>query len=326
MVVMAEIKRGTKKESDLSKIEMFKGLGVYVNLLTDFGFKRIFGNKELMLNFLNTVLNTEEEIVDLYYDNTERLGITDTDRKAIYDLICTTKSGERIIVEMQAVPQQYFKDRTLFYASYLIQDQNVKGKTWNFKLSSVYSINIANFFLEEDPDRPKGKYIYYVQLIDRDTNQLFYKKLTLVYIELPSFTKKLHKLKTFLDQWIYIIRHLPELESLPETLNNEIFAQLFKDAKIAKMTKKQKNEYFISLKNLSDMNIAKIELDSYRNQMNVANRQIDSYRNQLDVIRQIVIDKDRDIAERDARIAEREARIAEKEARIAELECKMSLN
>ena len=55
-----------------------EGLGVYVNLLTDFGFKRIFGIKDVMIHFLNTVLadDIRDRIVDLHYDNTKRPGIT----------------------------------------------------------------------------------------------------------------------------------------------------------------------------------------------------------------------------------------------------------
>ena len=91
---------------------MVENLGVYVNLLTDFGFKRIFGIKEVMLHFLNTVLaeDIKDSIVDLHYDNTERPGITKDDRKAIYDLICITGKDERVIVEMQTIRQEYFKE------------------------------------------------------------------------------------------------------------------------------------------------------------------------------------------------------------------------
>jgi len=45
---MAEKKSGTVK---LGKPSV-KDLGVYVNLLTDFGFKRIFGIKDVMLHYL----------------------------------------------------------------------------------------------------------------------------------------------------------------------------------------------------------------------------------------------------------------------------------
>ena len=46
-----------------------------------------------MLNFLNSVLDIEGGITDLTYTNTEILGLTKEDRKAIYDLICTTGKG-----------------------------------------------------------------------------------------------------------------------------------------------------------------------------------------------------------------------------------------
>ena len=104
------------------------GLGVYVNLLTDFGFKRIFGIKEVMIHFLNTVLakDIKDQIVDLHYDNTEMPGITRYDRKAIYDLFCSTEKGERFIVEIQALWQEFYSDKALFYSTYLVQDQNLR--------------------------------------------------------------------------------------------------------------------------------------------------------------------------------------------------------
>ena len=40
----------------------------YISLLTDFGFKRIFGtdpNKELLINFLNSLFDGEEVIKDV---------------------------------------------------------------------------------------------------------------------------------------------------------------------------------------------------------------------------------------------------------------------
>ena len=43
----------------------------YISLLTDFGFKRIFGtdlNKDLLVNFLNSLFNGEEVIKDVKFD------------------------------------------------------------------------------------------------------------------------------------------------------------------------------------------------------------------------------------------------------------------
>ncbi|GIW22472.1 MAG: hypothetical protein KatS3mg068_1479 [Candidatus Sericytochromatia bacterium] len=42
----------------------------YINPFTDFGFKKLFGeeaNKDLMINFLNSLLENEHKIIDLTF-------------------------------------------------------------------------------------------------------------------------------------------------------------------------------------------------------------------------------------------------------------------
>ena len=247
---------------------IIEDISVYINLLTDFGFKRVFGIKEVMLNFLNSVLDIEGGITDLTYTNTEILGLTKEDRKAIYDLICTTGKGERIIVEIQTFRQQHFKDRILFYIAMLIQEQNVKGKVedkeWNFMLYPVYSVNILNFNLKEDDKNAKtvaktGKYLSYVQLIDKLNQEVFSDKLHIVCIELKRFGKELEEVKTVLEQWVYLIKHLHELENIPEELKSEVFEKIFEIAKIAKMSK---DEVYTYLKSLNEMNLVQNEIIS----------------------------------------------------------------
>ena len=49
----------------------------YISLLTDFGFKRIFGtdlNKDLLIGFLNALFEGEHVITDVKYLNSEHLG------------------------------------------------------------------------------------------------------------------------------------------------------------------------------------------------------------------------------------------------------------
>ena len=76
----------------------------YINLFTDFGFKKIFGeepNKDLLMAFLNDLLYGNEVITELTYLKNERLGKNERERKAIYDLYCTNQFGEKFIVEIQ---------------------------------------------------------------------------------------------------------------------------------------------------------------------------------------------------------------------------------
>jgi len=156
--------------------------GRYIDLRTDFGFKHIFGDKEFLMDFLNAVLKIAGGIVDLHYDNTVKPGRFEGDRTTIFDLYCKTKTGESILIEMQNARQEYFRDRTLYYASRLIQEQgeDKTGKDWNFKLSSVYSVNIVDFYLRDK--RSDGKYISYIQLYDVKTHKIFHDRLTFVFL------------------------------------------------------------------------------------------------------------------------------------------------
>lgn len=49
----------------------------YINPYTDFGFKKLFGtdmNKELLISFLNALLEGKEEIEEITYLNVEQMG------------------------------------------------------------------------------------------------------------------------------------------------------------------------------------------------------------------------------------------------------------
>ena len=132
----------------------------YVNPLTDFGFKKLFReevNKDLLIDFLNQLLPQKHKIKDLSYQQNEHLAPNETERKAIFDLYCESNSGEKFIVELQRAKQNYFKDRSLYYASFPIQQQALKGD-WDFRLAAVYTNGILDFVFEEDKTkftRPK---------------------------------------------------------------------------------------------------------------------------------------------------------------------------
>ena len=123
----------------------------YINPLTDFGFKKLFGtepNKILLIDFLNQILPERHKIKDLSYSRNEQVGQNDLDRKAIFDLYCIGESGERFIVEVQKAKQNYFKDRSIYYSSFPIQEQAKKGD-WDYKLDPVYTVGILDFIFED---------------------------------------------------------------------------------------------------------------------------------------------------------------------------------
>ena len=225
----------------------------YVNPFTDFGFKKIFGeeaSKPMLIDFLTSIL-PQSNIIDLSFKDKEKLGKSDEDRKAIYDIYCETKSGEKIIVELQKAKQNYFKDRTVYYASFPIQEQAEKGE-WNYNLKAVYCIGILDFKFEETKSTNE-EVVHTVQLKDQN-NQIFYDKLKFVYLEMPHFNKPENELNNRLDKWLYFIKHLEDFETIPDIFKDDIFIQAFNKAEIANYSLAEKSQYQESLKIYRDYN------------------------------------------------------------------------
>lgn len=142
--------------------------------------------------------------------------------------------------------QQYFKDRSLFYATFPIQEQAEKGNEWDYCLKAVYTIGILTFSF---PDRRKGeRYLREVQLLDKDTHEIFYEKLTFIYLEMSKSRKKEEELETRFEKWMYILKNLPTLQGRPLKLPERIFEKLFTEAEIANLTPKDMDTYEESLK------------------------------------------------------------------------------
>ena len=223
----------------------------YVNFYTDFAFKKLFGtevNKDLLISFLNALLHGREEISEITYLNTEHLGTQEYDRRAVFDVYCKNEKGEYFLVEMQKGEQQFFKDRSIYYSTFAIREQAPRGE-WNYGLKGIYTIGILNFCFENtDPS-----YYHEVKLLDTKTKEIFYDKLTFIYLEMPKFTKTEAELETLFDKWLYVIRNLASLMERPRALQEKVFQHLFDAAEIAKFDKKERYEYEESLKAYRDL-------------------------------------------------------------------------
>lgn len=219
----------------------------YINPYTDFGFKVLFGtemNKELLLSFVNSLFKGKETIQDLTYLNTEHLGNSEIDRRAVFDVYCENEKGEKILIEMQRGEQQFFKDRSLYYSTFPIREQGEKGE-WNYHLKAVYVIGILNFTFDH---KDEGGFYHEVQLMDIHTKEVFYDKLTFVYLEMPKFNKREEELESMFEKWLFVLRNLSRLMERPKALQERVFTKLFDAAEIAKFTKEQYEAYEDSLK------------------------------------------------------------------------------
>ena len=228
---------------------------IYINPFTDFGFKKIFGeeaSKPLLMDFLNALLPLNNKITDLSFKNTEQLGQTDADRKAIFDIYCENERGEKFIVELQKAKQNYFKERTIYYSTFPIREQGEKG-IWNYNLKAVYCVGILDFKFDDYENEPEKSEVLHTIELKNQHGKKFYDKLTYIYLEMPNFNKTEGELITRLDQWLYFIKHLEDFETIPTIFRDAVFTKAFEKAELARFGQAELDNYENSLKIYRDL-------------------------------------------------------------------------
>ena len=219
-------------------------IGEYVNLLNDFGFKHVFGrdvNKDILIAFLNGII-PDRVIVDLEHIRNEQIPSDPYTKGSIFDLYCETDDGSRIVVELQKKPQGDYIDRAIYYSAFPIQTQIEKGRG-KYTFSAVYIINILNFNLKEL--RSQKEVLSTFRLKELQTNTILSDKYTLIFIELPKFTKKLEDIypDNILDGFIYCLKHMHSHNSQPQELQQVIWNRLFEAAHVTAMNKQERQAY-----------------------------------------------------------------------------------
>ena len=228
-------------------------MGKFINPFTDWAFKHIFGreaSKDILIEFLNDLLQGERVITNLWFLNNERepeqLGM----RKVIYDIYCQTDTGEHIIVEMQNSQQAFFKDRALYYMAQSIVQQSKKGRGWQFELTAVYGIYFVNFPI--DKSEITEHYCKDIAMIDKHTGKVFNNKFRQIYIELPRFMKSEADCNSFLEYWIYNLVNMNNLKEISFKDRKAIFDKLERLASQANLTEEERARLEEDWKNYND--------------------------------------------------------------------------
>ncbi|MBR2238138.1 MAG: PD-(D/E)XK nuclease family transposase [Prevotella sp.] len=226
-------------------------MGKFINPFTDVGFKIIFGqefSKPRLLDFLNALFDGERVINNLSFLDKEQKAMFDGDRSPIYDILCETDSGEKIIVEMQNREHPNFKERMLYYASEAIVRQGEKGTAWNYDIKAVYVIAFTNFVMTGYGGRLRID----AGLTDLQQGGLFCDKLRLIYLQMPCFTKETEECESHFERWIYILKNMDILERMPWAAQNAVFQRLAEVAEVSKLSKEERIEYDHALKRYRD--------------------------------------------------------------------------
>ncbi len=232
---------------------------VYADLRTDFMFKKAFGQKDIMIPFLNDILGIDK-IKDIDYRNVEQLGFDTEYHKVYYDLYCHCADGKDFIVEMQRRTQKYYRERMIFYSTYPIQNQYVEDKRkheevhpvepflFNYRLRPVYIISITDFALDHEANWPEDKFISKYCLKEDETGELYCSTLNFVFVELSRFKKVIQKNSALAEKWAFVFNNLAELDAVPDELDEKYFRKLFETAKIVNFTDGEQVSYLADQK------------------------------------------------------------------------------
>ncbi len=151
---------------------------------------------------------------------------------------------------MQNRYQTHFGDRALYYLFGDIYGQGEKGEGWDYSLTPVYGVFLMNFEwknVEEQHLRED------VCLYNMQTKKVFSDKMSMTFLKIPMMDKDAQDCETTLERWLYLLKNMEKMESIPQTFMKEpIFERLGKVARFAALNDKEKEAYKESLKAYRD--------------------------------------------------------------------------
>ena len=219
-------------------------IGTFIDLRRNWAFKLIFGshgNEDLLLALIQAVL-PDKGITGVTLTPTERMGIHENARSAVFDISCDTSSGDIVSVEMQFKEQDDFNDRMVFYSSFPIFNSLTRGGTTYAFKAPIYIIGILNFIIPNVARNDRLINCYRLRNI-QDANTELTRSLSYVTVELPKFSKSQEEVKTVTDKLFYTLTHIAEMDERPESFSEKVLVKLFELSKFANMTPEQQHIY-----------------------------------------------------------------------------------
>jgi len=210
----------------------------FVDIKNDIAFRKIFGNenkKEILISFLNAVLELPKGklITRIEIKNPFQLPEIKGLKSSILDVKVTDERETSYIVEMQVEEPDGFDKRVQYYTAKQYSSQIEIGEDYP-KLNQVIFIGILNFNFFEGDD-----YLTKHLIINQKNGKQELKDLEFNFIELPKFEEEKIKIESLIEKWIYFIKKAPNLDVIPENINDEGLKHAYEDAAEYNWTKEE---------------------------------------------------------------------------------------
>ncbi len=173
------------------------------NLLNDLMFRIVFEtNQEALKSLLCSLLHMKEEnIAELVITNPIRLGETPNKKLYIYDIYLLLNNNEKVHLELQVVPQEFWTERSLCYLCRDFGDLN-SGDSYDM-IKPHIQIDIIDFDLYENSQEFYATY----HLANDKTGRIYSDKLSLHVLELNKEEHATEEDKSYhIDYWARLFK------------------------------------------------------------------------------------------------------------------------
>ena len=95
--------------------------------------------------------------------------------------------------------------------------------------------------------------VFHLAQLKDQNGDVFYDKLTFIYLEMPNFVKKETELTSNFDKWMFVLKNLTKMRNKPEVLKEIVFGRFLDAAELAQFSPEEVWKYEQSLKHYRDM-------------------------------------------------------------------------
>ena len=186
----------------------------FLPLKMDFVFKFVFTNDlGALASLISSILfpNGDKKLEVIEIISSEIIPIFKNGKRTFLDLkllckILPSEDENYIQVELQIAEQSGYIQRSLYYASGLIQHQLKAGESY-FQLTPIIQINILDFSL-----LPGESIVSRFLLKEKDSNTILTEDFQMIYVELSKFQKtEIEELHTEAEIWFYLLNNIQNL-------------------------------------------------------------------------------------------------------------------
>lgn len=213
--------------------------GVYIPIISDYGFKATFGNEADRL-FLRTALQalikSDTPIREVHFDKNAFEALTIDSRSGIFDLACTDENGTQFIVEMQLGQAPHFVQRMKFYALHKFNTVVERGEFDYANLPKIYAIAILSKNI-----LPAAQF-HTVANLRSEEGEIIDSQMTFIIVELAKFNKQVAEIQTDLEKLVYTMKtlHTTEPTQYPAFWNEEWLKRAIDELDTRKMTPEER--------------------------------------------------------------------------------------